>query len=467
VLRLIILIFTPFAVLFSALFSAMSSSSSSSTRSVRKADENNNAGRIDSAEDKRARLDSSDEPAVASNVGDADGAPAAPGAAERHRDDHVVEAHASAARDARRTISEAAAAVAAESDHLAAAQRSARNARDRIRYKAKQEAAAKQDAAAQRSARNERDRMRYTANTQARVADQEAVAISEAVAAVAAETQARVPEQEAVSGAAPAVAPDADEDEAYHLARNERVSSIDTRCEPAYAACAGTSVRADASVHDAVSAGGSSDLTVHVLLDLRHLLKQGGRQALSAFLRDPVECYSLHQDSVNVVRARDAKFAHDVARLDGRVSEADTHNGSDPGRTTDAQLQQRRTRVRADTQLVHQKAAHLRARGRACDAAAKAGSCQQPAAAATPPPSSAAGRYAAHLQRARDARCVRRWSANDDADLHMWSLHRVLPPSWLRQHVLRLYCHVCEKQYLSKRQLKVRRRRPACVGDAV
>ena len=49
----------------------------------------------------------------------------------------------------------------------------------------------------------------------------------------------------------------------------------------------------------------------------------------------------------------------------------------------------------------------------------------------------------------------------------MWSLHRVLPPSWLRQHVLRLYCHVCEKQYLSKRQLKVRRRRPACVADAV
>ena len=174
-LRLIILIFTPFAVLFSALFSAMSSSSSSSTRSVRKADENNNAGRIDSAEDKRARLDSSDEPAVASNVGDADGAPAAPGAAERHRDDHVVEAHASAARDARRTISEAAAAVAAESDHLAAAQRSARNARDRIRYTAKQEAAAPQDAAAQRSARNERDRIKYKANTQARVAEQKAV----------------------------------------------------------------------------------------------------------------------------------------------------------------------------------------------------------------------------------------------------------------------------------------------------
>jgi hypothetical protein len=73
------------------MLSAMSSSSSSSARSVRKADENNNAGRIDSAEDKRARLDSSDEPAVASNVGDADGAPAAPGAAERHRDDHVVE----------------------------------------------------------------------------------------------------------------------------------------------------------------------------------------------------------------------------------------------------------------------------------------------------------------------------------------------------------------------------------------
>ena len=450
-----------------------SSSSSSSALSVRKADENNNAGRIDSAEDKRARLDSSgdeEQPAFASKVADADGAPAAPGAAERHHEDHVVGAHASAARDARRTISEAAAAVAAESDvdeahHVAAA----RNARRRIGYKAKQEAAAKQKAAAQRSARNKRDRLRYKANTQARVA-----------------------EQEAVSGAAPAVAPDANEAEAHQLARlarnqrdriryeankqakvakrsarNERVSSIDTRCEPASAACAGTSVRADASVRDAVSAGGSSDLTVHVLLDLRHLLKQGGRQALSAFLRDPVEFYSLHQDSVNVVRARDAKFAHDVARLDGRVSEAETRNGSDPGRTTDAQLQQRRARVRADTHLVHQKAARLRARGRACDAAAKAGSCQQPAAAATPPPSSAAGRYAAHLQRARDARCVRRWSANDDADLHMWGLHRVLPPSWLRQHVLRLYCHVCEKQYLSKRQLKVRRRRPACVADAV
>ena len=323
------IIFALFAV-FSALFSAMSSSSSSSALSVRKADENNNAGRIDSAEHKRARLESSgdeEQPAFASNVGDADGAPAAPGATERHREDHVVGAHASADRDARRTISEAAPAVEAESDveetHRLGAQWSARTARDRIRYKAKKEAAA------QRSARNERRRIRYKANT-----------------------QARVPEQEAVSGAAPAVAPDADEDEAYHLARsarNERVSSIDTRCEPASAACAGTSVRADASVRDAVSAGGSSDLTVHVLLDLRHLLKQGGRQALSAFLRDPVECYSLHQDSVNVVRARDAKFAHDVARLDGRVSEAETRNGSDPGRTTDAQLQQRRARVRADT----------------------------------------------------------------------------------------------------------------------
>ena len=124
---------------------------------MRKAVENNNAGRIDSAQDKRIRLDSSDDqqPAVASNVGDANGAPAArapaaraataPGAAERaaerHREDHVVGAHAFAARDGRRTISEAAAAVAAESDvdealHVAAA-RNARNARRRIGYKAK------------------------------------------------------------------------------------------------------------------------------------------------------------------------------------------------------------------------------------------------------------------------------------------------------------------------------------------
>ena len=209
------IIFALFAV-FSAYFSAMSSSSSSSALSVRKADENNNAGRIDSAEHKRARLDCSgdeEQPPFASNVADADGAPAAPGAAtpaapERHREDHVVGAHASAARDARRTISEAAAAVAAESDvdeahHVAAA----RNARRRIGYKAKQEAAAKQKAAAQRparspaqrSARNERDRLRYKASTQARVA-----------------------EQEAVSEAAPAVAADADEDDANQLARLAR-----------------------------------------------------------------------------------------------------------------------------------------------------------------------------------------------------------------------------------------------------
>jgi hypothetical protein len=55
------------------MLSAMSSSSSSSSaRSVRKADENNNAGRIDSAEDKRARLDSSDGEEQPANVGDAD-----------------------------------------------------------------------------------------------------------------------------------------------------------------------------------------------------------------------------------------------------------------------------------------------------------------------------------------------------------------------------------------------------------
>ena len=111
-------------MLFSALLSAMFSSSSSSARSVRKADENNNAGQIDSAEDKRARLDSNDDEAVASNVG---------------------------------------------------AQRSVRNARDRIRYETKQDAAAKQETAAQRSARNERDRIKYKANTQARVAEQKAV----------------------------------------------------------------------------------------------------------------------------------------------------------------------------------------------------------------------------------------------------------------------------------------------------
>jgi hypothetical protein len=142
------IIFALFAVLFSALLSAMFSSSSSSARSVRKADENNNAGRIDSVEDKRARLDSSDEeeqPAFASNVGDADGAPA-PGATERHHEDHVVGAHASADRDARRTISEAAPAVEAESDvdetHRLGAQRSARNEHRRNRNKATKQAAA-------------------------------------------------------------------------------------------------------------------------------------------------------------------------------------------------------------------------------------------------------------------------------------------------------------------------------------